>query len=236
MSEELYGQSAVGEDVGQTPTVPATGEETDRQPETGTGKTPAAKPITEEDFRKFQANADRRYEQARQEAAAARAAAQQYQQQLAQFSQQWEAQQLAAMPEEQRPLFENQRLRQTLQQMQAQQQQAQVEQMRWQAMQQMVAEAAEEGVKVTIDELSQHPNPDAAWRYVLKKGLQGNKAAQAARQQKREDNSVDLGGGAPVSNKSDLQTKYDKALKRNDAKAMLDAMYDAAAAGVELSI
>ncbi len=235
MSEELYGEGTVDERVGQTPTAPATGDAADRQPETATGQTPG-RTLTEEEFRKYQVNFDRRYEQARQEAVQARQEAQRYQQQLGQFQQQWEAQQMQALPDEQKPLFENQRLRQQLQQMQNQMQQVNMQNLKQQAMLALKDRAAAKGVDVTLDELAQHQNADDAWDYILDKGLKGVGQRQAQRQEKRDANSVDLGGGAPVTNTSDYQTRYDRALKRSDAKAMLDIMYEAASQNVELNI
>lgn len=235
MSEELYGGTAVDESVGQTPTAPATGGEASRQPETATGQTPA-RPLTEEEFRKYQANFDARYEKARREAETARQEAQRYQQQLGQFQQQWEAQQMQALPDEQKPLFENQRLRQQLQSMQQQMQQVQIQNLKQQAMQALKERAAKKGVDVTLDELAQHENADDAWDYIVDKALKGIGQKQSARQEKREANSVDLGGGQPVTSTSDYQARYDRALKRSDAKAMLDIMYEAASQNVELTI
>lgn len=235
MSEELNSFGTVDGGVGQTPTAPPTGGDPARQPETGTGQTPA-KPITEEDFRKYQANADRRYEQARREAEQARQAAQQYQQQLNQFQQQWEQQQYAALPDDQKPLFEINRLRQQLAQMQQHNQQLHVSTLKQQAMLALQQRAAGKGVQVTLDELAQYDNADDAWDYILDKGMKGAPQRQAEREQKREANSVDLGGGANVPPANEYQSRYDRALKNKDAKGMLDAMYDAASQGVELTI
>lgn len=234
MSEELNGVPAVDESVGTIPTADSTGGEAGRQPETA-GKIPA-KAITDEDFRKYQANADRRYESARKEAEAARQQAQQLQQQLQSFTTQWEQQQYQALPEEQRPHFENQRLRSQMQILQQQMQQSQIEQMKWQALRQMQQQAAEDGVNVTIDELADQPNPDAAWRYIVKKSLTSSPARQQARQEKAEANAVDLGGGPSITPASDYQNKYDRAAKNMNAKEMLDILYDATAAGVELKV
>lgn len=235
MSEELYSNTTVDESVGQTPTAPATGGEAGRQPETA-GQTPAQQPITAEEFKKYQANFDRRFEQQRRAAEAAQQEAYQARQQLLAYQQQLEQQQYAALPDDQKPHFENQRLRAQLQQMQQQAQQFQYQSAKQQAMLAMQTEAAELGITVSLDELGQQPNADDAWRYVLRKGAEAWRGNQAARQAKREANTVDLGGGAPVTPASDFQARYDKAVKNSDGKMMLDVMYEAIAAGVELNV
>jgi hypothetical protein len=116
--QELNELGTVDEGFGtDNQTTPATGTEDERQPQDqAAGKTPdAAKaPVTAEDFKKYQANFDRRYEAARKEAEQARQEAQRVQQQFAQVQQQLYQQQLQSLPEEQRPHFENQALRQQL--------------------------------------------------------------------------------------------------------------------------
>lgn len=245
MDQELTGAGAVDGGFGaDNQTTPATGSTTERWPNqtqdngARSGQTPqvqpAEQPITAAQFREYQANFDRRYEQQRQEATRAQQQAQQLQNQLAQMQAQWQQQQLAALPEEQRPIFENQQLRQQLQVLQ---QRVQFDEMKSSALRLMQQEAKDLGIAVSLDELSQQPNADDAWRFVLRKGASTwqNPQQTQQRQEKREANAVDLGGGAAVTPATEHQARYDRALKTSDAKGMLDAMYDAMAAGVELN-
>lgn len=156
------------------------------------------------------------------------------------YRQQLEAQleqfQTQGMDDTQRRDFEIQKRDRQIQALQSMMQQQQMSAVKQQALLNIQEQAREIGVEASLDELISYENADDAWRHLLQKAVQGATAKQQAVAQKRVANAVDLGGGAAETPVSNLQEKYNKALKAFDANAMLKVLDQAAREGVELKI
>ncbi len=164
-----------------------------------------------------------------------RQADQQRQQQLEAMLEQLQTQ---GMDEPQKQQYELQKLQRVNQSLAQQMQQLQMENVRNRAMQSMRAKAKDFGIDVSLDELAEQPDADTAWAYVLQKGAatwtSGQKQQQ--QQQKSEANAPFLGGGGGGdSAQTELQGRYDKALKEFDAGKMLEILQEAANKRIELT-
>lgn len=236
--------AGVGE-VGQNPTTPTLEpQDGNRQPaqqDGGKQEQPPAWSGNLDDlpqFREVKSKYDRTTSQLQKELDKLREERQQDTQRAQWLEQRLEEIQTQGMDEPQRAQYEMQKLQRMNQQLMQQIQHMQMGSARDRALMQMQQRATQYGVNVSLEELSEQKDPDAAWEYVLRKGHESWNASrkQEQRQQKQEANAPYLGGGGGSSRQTELQGKYDQAVKKYDAGAMLDAMQLAANEGITLDI
>jgi len=94
------------------------------------------------------------------------------------------------------------------------------------------------GVTAPVDLLADAQDADDAWErayLALANSLPKQAAALAeARIERREANSVDIGGGAPSGVGAELQQRYERALAQNNVSLALDVMNEADIKNVKL--
>jgi len=172
-----------------------------------------------EDFRKYQAQQEKRIAAERQ----------QYQRQLAEMQQQIQQVRLQSAPEEERALIERDMLKQQLTQLTTEQQRQAALAQQWSDVQKL----AEFGGMKAEDLWAQNFSNigDAAF-YVLenmtkKQQTDFEKAVEAEiakRAQQREANAVDLGGGGAVTTEDIKKRKVEDAFKSKDPLAFMRAL------------
>lgn len=168
------------------------------------------------EFRQYQSQAEKRAAQERQT----------YQRQLAEMQQQMQQFRLQSAPEEERALIERDMYKQQLTQLTAEQQRQAALAQQWGDIQRL---AEFSGLKAEDLWEKNFSNGVEAAFYAMEHMTKAQKAnfeksleaAIAERERKREANSVDLGGGAPVTTDDVKTRKMNDALKAKDGKSFV---------------
>ena len=215
------------EGTAQTAQSPTTSTPTTAPQSTSTTSTtaPVTTPVSEAkpvnlfelpEFRQYQSQAEKRAAQERQ----------QYQSQLARMDQQMQQFRLQSAPEDERPLIERDLYKQQLAQVQAEQQRQAALSQQWSDVQKL---AEFSGLKADDIWAQNFSNIGDAAFYALEHMTKKQKSdleklvesAVAEKERKREANTVDLGGGAPLTT-TDLKTRgMNDALKKKDGKSFV---------------
>ena len=224
-----------GVEQNSTPTTPA--QEENRQPKEPKGDDKPSVNLDDlPEYRAVKSKYDSTISKTQNELKAEREQREQLQQRTAWMEQQLEQLQTRDMDEPTRANFEIQKRDRQIQAMQNMLDQQRMSTVKNQALMNIQQRAKGLGVDVQYEELLNYEGADDAWEHILGKALQTSAVRQQQRQQKQEANAVDLGGGQTVSSGSELQEKYNKAVKSFDANAMLKILDQAARDGVELSL
>ena len=151
----------------------------------------------------------------------------QTEQRLQQVEQQMDAAATAGMNGEQRATYAYRKLEQQHRALQSQLHEQGVETARMATLQEISAETG-----APIEKLMTAQNPDEAWRM----GARYMKDRGNPEGSREERNDVDLGTGRTRSKGSDLQARYNLAMKKYDTNSALDIMGEAELKGITLKL
>lgn len=239
--EELYGTDSPEDGIEESTTHESTSEGEPRQQAEQETSKPEKQPKPKEEpkpvnwleqpeFKQWQQKYETRIKQTEREKQDMLHRLGQYEQQLEQLS-------TRDLDDQGKLAYENQKLRRLVQGMQQQQAEQQGRQRIFNEIQATLSEA---GMAVPYDELDQALDADDAWKRAFKymQSQMNEKTAKtvAERLEKRDANAVDLGGGTPASEGSDLQSRYNRAMKSFNTRAVLDIMEEADYKGVKLQL
>lgn len=180
-------------------------------------------------FRKYKSQSDKREAELRRQYAETQRALDQLQGQLHQ-------QRVQGMDDTQRLAYENQLLKQQIQETERKRQ---LDYMAFQRDRDITEVAAELGVDRDVLEESLEPGDDsfALWKKahrLQQTGRETKAPPKAQASQSRVDSKVDLGVGSPVGATNKYRQLYEKAMHDGDFGAMIEAVAAAAEAGTPL--
>lgn len=182
--------------------------------------------IKQEDFRKWQSNADRRIAQAER-------LAQENAMRAQQFEQAFHQQQLQGLDANGKVAYENQLLQRQLQELQRQRDLDAYAMQRQRDLDDIVRKTG-----VPLDMIENANNVHEAWQIGYDyREKNGTGQRQVSRQEEilaKTDNTVDIGGGKAQGKVAVIQEKYDAARRLYNMKEQLEAMAEADAAGVTI--
>jgi hypothetical protein len=212
--KELEAGDVVAEEVSQE-TVPTTDDASaDRQPEQAK-KTPDNDLTNNKQFREWQAAQDRRVA----------ALENKYRQELQQARQEVETRKLAEMDDYQRLEYTGMQTARERDEALRRLQEYEIKNQRQQALLAIAEEASEElEFSIPVSALVDAESPDQAWRLAARykrtkqsEQAKNSEAAQLARQQKRENNRVEVGSGNPPPSSTSWDARYKKAMESGSA-------------------
>ena len=180
-----------------------------------------------DEFKAWQANADRRV-------AAAEYAANQAGQRAAQLEQTYHQQLMAGMNDQQKIVYENRLLKQQMTEVQRQRELDAFAIQRQRDLEEIVRETG-----IAIEEIESAPNVHVAWQ-IGNKFFKEKGPGKRSRNQEDDidlddaDDTVDLGGGKPSGKASGYQKQYDEYRKSFDFDKAFEVMAKSARAGVTI--
>lgn len=234
MFEELEKELQQGEGVDQGVDEQSTSPETTAPPTERQPDQPAEKPKINldelEEFRSYKSSQDKRIAQLER----------QYRQQVEQertrreaYERQLEEKSLAGMDDYQKLQYRLGKVEQEKNALLQQRQQDEIDRAKF-----LTLQAISKQTGVPIEQIMDADDPTQAWAIgaeYMRQSLTGGQQA-AAKQDKRERNAVDLGGGRTAAPADDLQARYDRAMKQYDTGKALEIMHEADVSGVTLKL